>query len=570
MRLLIRTKLGNDEDFQERDFLGAVLRLGRATDQDVVVDDVAVPLSCCEFLIEDQGLQLSVLDDAVVFVNNKRSKGAVLASGDVINVGSCRLTVMDPVAGYDAVLMVLTERRGRKTVELQDNLKASLATTGVSKRKLSWLLVLGIVASCLILPALVLLEPSLREPIRTSAVLPDDSLWDSGPLHQAHRMIGDDCSACHEAPFVRVQDDTCLNCHQKMTHHADSVQFPEAGLTEARCATCHVEHNDPSVLVQRDSRGCIDCHENIEVLTAATTTLVPVSDFELAHPEFKVSLKTYDVGAAFWRTERVSLSDASLVDGSQLLFPHDVHLNPEGIEGAEARVVLSCNSCHQLESGGASYLPVTMEKDCASCHQLTFDSDFPERQLPHGEANLLVPILEEFYARRTLLGADLEAGRPAFPAERPGKETRMEAALREQALVLARRQALSTAETIFEETTCAICHEVTRSKLPDGQPSWTVLPVQLVDTWMPKSVFDHKPHVEQTCDSCHQAEQSEVATDVLMPKIESCQTCHGGEDSENKLHSECIDCHRFHNPNQSLMGQGDVSAYHFGFLEMDP
>jgi hypothetical protein len=55
-----------------------------------------------------------------------------------------------------------------------------------------------------------------------------------------------------------------------------------------------------------------------------------------------------------------------------------------------------------------------------------------------------------------------------------------------------------------------------------------------------------------------------------MPKIESCQTCHGGEDSENKLHSECIDCHRFHNPNQSLMGQGDVSAYHFGFLEMDP
>ena len=109
MRLLIRTKLGNDEDFQERDFLGAVLRLGRATDQDVVVDDVAVPLSCCEFLIEDQGLHLSVLDDAVVFVNNKRSKGAMLASGDVINVGSCRLTVMDPVAGYDAVLMVLTE-----------------------------------------------------------------------------------------------------------------------------------------------------------------------------------------------------------------------------------------------------------------------------------------------------------------------------------------------------------------------------------------------------------------------------------------------------------------------------
>jgi len=570
LRLLIKTKLGNEQGFQERDFLGASLRLGRATDQDVVVDDVAVPLSCCEFVVDGAGLRLLVLDNSLVFLNNKSSKGAMLRSGDVIDVGSCRLTVIDAVAGYDAVLEVLTEGRSRKTVELQDKLKVSLATAGVSKRKLSWLLVTGIVASCLVIPILVLLEPSLREPIRSSAMLPDDSLWDSGPLHQAHRMIGDDCSACHEAPFVRVQDNTCLNCHQKMTHHADITQFPDVGFTEARCATCHVEHNDPSVLVQRDSRGCIECHENINSLTASTTTLAPVANFESAHPEFKVSLKTYDVDEAFWRTERVLLNDANLRDGSQLLFPHDVHLDPEGIEGANERVVMSCNSCHQLESGGASYLPVTMEKDCASCHQLTFDSDFPERQLPHGEANLLVPVLEEFYARRTLIGADLEAGRPAFPAERPGKETRMEAALREQALVLARRQALSTAETIFEETTCAICHEVTRSEMPDGQPSWTVLPVKLVDTWMPKSVFDHKPHAEQSCESCHQAERSAAATDVLMPNIESCQTCHGGEHSENKLNSECIDCHRFHNPNQSLMGQGDLSAYHTGFIGVDP
>jgi predicted CXXCH cytochrome family protein len=106
--------------------------------------------------------------------------------------------------------------------------------------------------------------------------------------------------------------------------------------------------------------------------------------------------------------------------------------------------------------------------------------------------------------------------------------------------------------------------------MPDGQPSWTVLPVKLVDTWMPKSVFDHKPHAEQSCESCHQAERSAAATDVLMPNIESCQTCHGGEHSENKLNSECIDCHRFHNPNQSLMGQGDLSAYHTGFIGVDP
>jgi DnaJ-class molecular chaperone len=130
----------------------------------------------------------------------------------------------------------------------------------------------------------------------------------------------------------------------------------------------------------------------------------------------------------------------------------------------------------------------------------------------------------------------------------------MEAALRAQALVLAKRQALATAEDIFERTTCAICHQVDRKEVEGGELTWEVLPVKLVDRWMPKSVFDHQPHKDQSCATCHNAKASAFANDVLMPDLANCKTCHGGPESDNKIQSECIDCHQFHHPQQGLMG----------------
>ncbi|MGB0268535.1 MAG: cytochrome c3 family protein, partial [Pseudomonadales bacterium] len=119
--------------------------------------------------------------------------------------------------------------------------------------------------------------------------------------------------------------------------------------------------------------------------------------------------------------------------------------------------------------------------------------------------------------------------------------------------VLARQQALATAEDIFERTTCATCHDVER--LPDSAegPAWHVRPVKLAKVWMPKSFFDHGPHENETCTSCHEAEQSESAADVLMPAIDSCRACHGGGEEQVLLASTCIDCHEFHLPQHGLM-----------------
>ena len=77
-------------------------------------------------------------------------------------------------------------------------------------------------------------------------------------------------------------------------------------------------------------------------------------------------------------------------------------------------------------------------------------------------------------------------------------------------------------------------------------PAWDVAPVYINQRWMPLSRFDHGAHASETCESCHAAETSLVSSDILMPDIASCQTCHGDEHTDDQLVSVCLDCHSFH------------------------
>ena len=56
--------------------------------------------------------------------------------------------------------------------------------------------------------------------------------------------------------------------------------------------------------------------------------------------------------------------------------------------------------------------------------------------------------------------------------------------------------------------------------------------------------FTHKPHVQQTdCLTCHGAVQtSKQATDVVVPAVASCQSCH----APSKAPSRCTTCHTYH------------------------
>jgi hypothetical protein len=111
--------------------------------------------------------------------------------------------------------------------------------------------------------------------------------------------------------------------------------------------------------------------------------------------------------------------------------------------------------------------------------------------------------------------------------------------------------------------TCAQCHVFTRryesssglppiapwvaptseaqfdmSSLPEIAPSQTRL------RWLPYAKFDHDGHRGFACVECHtKALTSTETSDVLVPGIENCRTCHapGPEHAE----SRCFECHTY-------------------------
>jgi hypothetical protein len=89
---------------------------------------------------------------------------------------------------------------------------------------------------------------------------------------------------------------------------------------------------------------------------------------------------------------------------------------------------------------------------------------------------------------------------------------------------------------------CKRCHDLKLAadpkSLPDlGKPS-------IPSRWLGHSVFSHKSHQMLNCADCHiGAHASAKTSDVLMPKIATCQSCHSPSAGAR---SDCVECHKFH------------------------
>ncbi len=452
--------------------------------------------------------------------------------------------------------------------------KVSLEQTGLSKRWPSWLLFVGILGLFLIIPLLSLSNSDLAKTLRNSP-LPSDNSWISGELSPPHQIpdLNQNCDACHVNGFEVVQDNTCLSCHADTNHHFDIAQHDVQKLEESRCASCHFEHEDPVQIVRQDDQLCSNCHNDMAETGVATTELIDVDSFgkeqqgsmQKPHPAFKVSmLRPSGVAdATTWETVRVALAEKP-VEKSNLLFPHDVHLDSEGIDAPEGKRVLQCNACHVTDDAGKLMQPINMVNHCSDCHTMVFDSNAPDRVVPHGDPDTVILTLEEYYARQFLLA---ELGREPtsqelqdFMLRRPGKPVQRRV---EQEVNLSSPwgKAISVAEEIFERTTCKTCHEISIDESGNHLSKWRVNPIRLTRQWMPKSDFDHYSHKTFDCGLCHQATGSESAEDVLMPDLDNCESCHtGSRTHESKLPTNCIGCHNFHLPNQAPWGGPTDSA----------
>ena len=521
-----------------------VVTIGRATDQIVHLKDKRARLQHAVIEEKGGGVHISTSALAGVTVNGRSQRDARLSVGDVIEVGANILKVFEPPPDADFAITFELSADAKIEHLVPDLSAATSGITELSKRRLSWYAVLAVLVLAFLIPAAGLLHPAISSVLRNT-ILPDDGLWLAGPVHSKHASTSTECENCHTNLFTRVPDGACLECHTANRHVTSPA---ETVLGEQRCASCHLEHNEPPSLVKRHQNLCAGCHADIP----DESTLDDASDFLDAHPQFKVSLLQPSVvedSETEWNLQHMVLTESLQMDRSNLKFDHAVHLDEGGIVTPDGRRVVECADCHVPEPGGARMKPVAMDENCITCHALTFDADDPDREVPHGDPEGVVQVLIEYYSAR-LLGDDPDAGPQRI--RRPGRA--LTRADRDKAAAEARVRAMQIAEDLFERRACVNCHEVGESG--DEQMPWRVEPVRLTESFFPHANFSHAAHDTEvtSCDGCHSASTSESSHDVLIPGIETCRDCHGSgvarRNSSKQTASACIMCHSFHFENK--------------------
>jgi predicted CXXCH cytochrome family protein len=499
-------------------------------------------------------------------IGGKQTRKAVVSIGDQLQVPGYTIEVIAPPQGFDFALQLEAEG-----VSYVDGME--LGERAWSMRRASWMGALLVLALCLIMPALVLLWPERAATLRES-LLPDDSLWSSGPLIGAHATAGvaKDCQACHQTPFVMVQDSACLECHRDINEHVDIGVHTAEEFSEVRCASCHREHNEPARLVPGDNALCVDCHSEPARWKDEAGSMAAVTAFTAAdHPQFRLDLLTPrgQGGALHWEVQQERQDrekTTGLKEQSNLKFSHMVHLDKDKVQQENTSEALSCASCHTLDADREHFKPITMDNQCRSCHKLNFDTFEPDLELPHADPRAAIVAMEAHFIRE-FSDPELAKDRATTSLRRvPGKRDAAASCAGGPAagLECGLEEALKEAQFQFAEAGCVTCHEVTtHSDKQNIHDRWSVQPIKITSDWFKESRFDHASHLSKaaedtadTCLGCHEAKKSEEATDILIPDEDNCLACH--DQGNREMSVTCVSCHAFHQPSgtSSLISRG--------------
>ncbi|MGH8457590.1 MAG: hypothetical protein ACRETE_11425, partial [Stenotrophobium sp.] len=283
--------------------------------------------------------------------------------------------------------------------------------------------------------------------------------------------------------------------------------------------------------------------------------LPPASDFGTDHPPFTALLPRFRGGRFLY--EKVSETDrAHWRQETQLIYPHDKHLNPRGIDSPKGKMIMQCSDCHVPDASGRDFLPVSYEKHCAACHRLDFDPDAPQRLLPHRNPKEVVSIIRDFYAREALDGGVNSLAAPRIVQLRRLPGVALNPDDRRIALDWANRRAAQTVNDVFDRRVCNYCHIVSSTGDPDLP--WQIAPVAPQRQLYSGALFDHAAHRMEKCASCHGAAHAKQSADVLLPGIANCRQCHIGPHAKLQVAgsagTDCLECHRFHTAENTLFG----------------
>ncbi len=555
MRSLVKTITRRSKagiTHQARVVQSEFLSIGRATNQDVPINDLRVALTHAEIHLTQGGGWLVRSKALAGFgYNGQVMQSTALAVGDRLSFGGTELRILPLVPGHDLVVeveQVVSAKEQNETTARQ--FKQTARVGWLHKRAWSWGLFVLVFGLFFLLPLAGFFVPTLQQTLRALPVVPDDSVWVTGKLHSAHHFYGQDCNVCHQKAFVQVQDAACVKCHAQIAAHVDATFFDLPTFTKTACQSCHKEHQGEKGLVRVDAGLCTDCHRDLKTV-APGSELNNAADFDRDHPPFRPTLTGFRDGKEV--VERVTMEPGKpLQEASNLRFDHKKHLKSTGVRGPQGDVQMTCASCHKSEPGGARMQAIDMETMCQSCHRLDFEGDDPKREVPHGKPDEVLTYLQEYYAKRALEGGYKDATAPLVVRTRRLPGTPMTVAEQQEALAWSQTKAVQLAGELFQFRGCNTCHQV--KQINQDPPQWEVPPARVNQHWFRKAQFTHAKHQTMQCVDCHEAQNSASSEDVLIPGIDNCRQCHGGEHASAKIASTCISCHGFHIAEQFKMG----------------
>jgi len=555
----IETTAAGREIVRDRDVPGETITLGRAAESDVHLPDLAVETK--HATLADMGagrIRVEAVGTLGFVVDGRETRSISLdaAAGAELGFGTYRIAVTQDADGTPLLTVRKVESAATRSGDLEEKRGFSLAGVLPGKRITSWLFVGVILLAFLAVP---IVSHAMRDPASKQGVIGDAS-WSPGELSLAHHSLTDNCEACHVKAFVSVRDETCQSCHKDVHDHADPARIAAArghlplgqsilwSVAHAfgkqgpgACQDCHVEHQGPTRMSAPSQQFCADCHGQLK-RNLADTKLGDASDFGRLHPQFEADVVTDPMTRAH---AMVMLGDNQLAprEDNGLAFSHAVHLDPRGGVARMAGNIgaahgygasgMQCKDCHHPTEDGVRFRPVRMERDCEACHSLAYDKvGGIFRKLHHGDVDQLI--------------ADLTA-RDYRMSPPPATERRRPGMFGNGGLYRFRYSApawhgLQLKGALSKDGVCGECH---RPATIGGKLG--VVPVSQPMRYMAHGWFDHAAHKQEKCTSCHAAQKSRSARDLLLPGIKTCRTCHLGEDApKDKVASSCAMCHGYH------------------------
>ena len=568
----------------------AELSIGRGTDCDIQLADLAVMLRHARLLITAPGkVSVEAIGGVPVAVDGKFVTRAdlVLADRPAVDIGPFRLTL---AAGEDGgengggggTVAVTAERvvaPSDAADAAQETSIFSLAGALPSKRSMAWAGALVVLIGLLLVPLLhfigesrARIQAGLPRAMLAQAAQPAadsdgrlalpkprpaatagfaaDEVWSTGTLSNAHASLSGNCGACHQKAFVSVTDGACQACHTPaaLPDHAAPARMaagrlPESGalaaahsafnLPQGRCTSCHKEHEGAATVMTVAANFCTDCHGGLKSRLGDT----PVSDVPdwPKHPDFRATLVAAPslTKPVFTRTALAGAREAS-----GLIYPHALHQSSTNAVAnmalkqrlpVAASGALPCNYCHKPDAAQQRFQPISMEANCSACHDLAFARDGGTiRTLPHGKPAQVAGIIRDFSFRQAF-GTPTGMQQIAFDRRPPGIAAPImpgNPAARASAAVVG---------VFTGKGLCTECHAITDTNSADITRRFAVAPVSLNDHYLPQGRFPHGKHKshdgktgEAACTACHTGVlKSKLAADVNIPGVASCRECHG-------------------------------------------